>query len=49
MGLAFQQKLRAGFKSLCQEFPDRCHLIDGNRAPDAIAHDILERLSSLGN
>jgi dTMP kinase len=49
MGLAFQQKLRAGFKSLCQEFPDRCHLIDGNRAPDAIEHDILERLSSLGN
>lgn len=49
MGLAFQQKLRAGFKSLCQEFSDRCHLIDGNRAPDAIAHDILERLSSLGN
>jgi dTMP kinase len=49
MGLAFQQKLRAGFKSLCQEFPDRCHLIDGNRAPDAIANDILERLSSLGN
>lgn len=44
MGLAFQEKLRAGFQSLCAEFPDRCHLIDGNRDPDVVAQDIQSRL-----
>ncbi|WP_420860449.1 dTMP kinase [Algirhabdus cladophorae] len=40
MGLTFQEKLRSGFQALCQEFPDRCRLINGNRAPDDVAADI---------
>ena len=39
-GLPFQRKLHAGFRALAAEFPERCRLIDGNRAPEAIAADI---------
>ncbi|WP_208354336.1 dTMP kinase [Pseudaestuariivita rosea] len=41
MGQGFQARLRQGFLDLAQEFPDRCHLIDGNRSIQAIAADIL--------
>ncbi|MBZ0128367.1 MAG: dTMP kinase [Rhodobacteraceae bacterium] len=39
-GLGFQQALRAGFLALADEYPGRCHLIDGNRPADAVAADI---------
>jgi len=40
LGLGFQQKLRAGFLALAQDFPARCHVIDGNRDIDVIADEI---------
>jgi dTMP kinase len=40
MGGEFQVRLRAGFHDLARDFPDRCHLIDGNRAPEVIAAEI---------
>jgi len=40
LGLGFQQKLRAGFLALAQDFPDRCHVIDGDRDMDVIAAEI---------
>ncbi len=39
-GLAFQQKLRAGFRALAQEARHRCHLIDADCPPDALARRI---------
>ncbi|GAA5066186.1 dTMP kinase [Roseibacterium beibuensis] len=36
-GLPFQQKLRAGFHALAEEFPDRCILIDAQADPDTVA------------
>ncbi len=39
-GLAFQQRLRAGFRALAAEFPARCHLIDGARPAPEIAAEI---------
>lgn len=42
LGLGFQEKLRAGFLALAQDYPDRCHLIDGARDMDVIAAEILE-------
>ena len=48
MGLAFQQKLRAGFHARAAEAPERCRLIPGDRAPEAVAeevaHAVLEHL-----
>jgi len=44
MGLAFQETLRHGFLALAKSFPDRCVLIDGNRAPEAIASEIRAHL-----
>ncbi len=40
LGLGFQQKLRTGFLALAQDFPARCHVIDGNRDMDVIAAEI---------
>jgi dTMP kinase len=40
LGLGFQQKLRAGFLALAQDFPARCHVIDGDRDMDVIAAEI---------
>lgn len=42
LGLGFQQKLRAGFLTLAQDFPARCHLIDGNREIELIASEIAQ-------
>ena len=39
-GLAFQERLRAGFRDLAGQQPDRCYLVDANRAPEAIAADL---------
>ena len=40
MGQGFQDRVRNGFRTLASDNPDRCHLIDGHRDIDAIAHDI---------
>jgi dTMP kinase len=40
LGLPFQQALRAGFRALAREYPQRAHLIDGARDPNTIADDI---------
>jgi len=40
-GLPFQQALQSGFRALATQFPDRCHIIDAGRAPEAVAADIL--------
>ena len=40
MGAGFQAKLREGFIALSNEDPKRCHLVNGHRDADAIAHDI---------
>ena len=36
-GLAFQHRLRDGFRALAAEAPERCVLIDASEDPDAIA------------
>ncbi len=41
MGLALQQKARAGFLALANEYPLRFRVIDGARAPEAVAKDVL--------
>ncbi|MGR3469235.1 MAG: dTMP kinase [Shimia sp.] len=40
MGVAFQERVRAGYLALADAFPDRCRLIDAGRAPEAIQADI---------
>jgi len=39
-GLSFQQTLRAGFLQLAQNNPDRCIVIDGNRAAEEVSSEI---------
>jgi len=39
-GLEFQRRLHAGFRALARETPDRCRLVDADRAPDLVAADI---------
>ncbi|WP_224814168.1 dTMP kinase [Hasllibacter sp. MH4015] len=41
-GLPFQQKLRAGFQALAEEYADRCVLIDANADPDSVATRIVD-------
>lgn len=40
LGAGFQDRLRAGFRALAAEFPDRCRLIDAGRDTDAVAGEI---------
>lgn len=47
-GLDFQMRLRAGFLALAEEYPERCAVIDGNRAPEAVARDVLDTLQKAG-
>lgn len=42
MGETFQVRLREGFRTLANEHPNRCRLIDGNRGVDDIAQDIAQ-------
>ena len=42
LGAGFQDRLRAGFRDLAREFPDRCRLIDAGRDVDVIAGEIAE-------
>lgn len=39
-GPELQRKMRAGFLELSQEFPDRFHVVDGNRDADRVAQDV---------
>lgn len=41
MGAGLQARMRAGFLALAGEFADRCVVIDGARAPEAVAAEIL--------
>ncbi|NVK61830.1 MAG: dTMP kinase [Rhodobacteraceae bacterium] len=45
-GLPLQEKMRAGFLALAAEFPDRFRIIDGNRAPEAVARDVRAALQA---
>lgn len=45
-GLAFQEKLRAGFRALASQFPERCILVDAGRDGAAIATDILAAVTA---
>jgi dTMP kinase len=40
-GLELQQKMRAGFLALAEEFADRFRVIDGARSVDEVAADVL--------
>ena len=40
MGLGLQTRLRAGFRALAAEFPDRCRVVDATGAADAVAAEI---------
>lgn len=39
-GLGLQEKMRAGFLALADEFKDRFHIINGNRDIDVVAADV---------
>lgn len=45
-GQELQEKMRAGFLSLAQEFPDRFRVIDGARVPEVVAKDVLSVVQS---
>ena len=40
-GLGFQENLRHGFLKLAEEYPFRCHLVDGNRPTEEVFKDVL--------
>ena len=40
-GLEFQQKLRQGFLDLADQFPKRCHVINGSQSVENVAADIF--------
>lgn len=48
LGSGFQQKLRHGYRALLQDYPDRCHRIDGSlslgRVADAVLAAVAGRL-----
>lgn len=44
MGLAFQQKARAGFLALAARH-DRFRIIDGAQSPEQVAHDVLRAVA----
>ncbi|MBL4807113.1 MAG: dTMP kinase [Rhodobacteraceae bacterium] len=46
LGADFQYKLRAGYKALLDDFPDRCVAIDGNAALDQVAADVLSAIET---
>lgn len=41
-GLAYHEKVRAGFLDIAADDPSRCVVIDANRTPDDIAEDIWQ-------
>lgn len=46
MGLELQEKMRAGFMGLAQEFAARFRVIDGARDTEAVAADVLATVAS---
>ena len=46
MGLGMQEKMRAGFLSLAQEFSTRFRVIDGARATEVVAAEVLTTLTA---
>lgn len=44
LGLEFQIRLRAGFRALAQEWPDRIRVIDGTGSADEVATRVLAAL-----
>ena len=48
MGEGFQHRLRDGFHRLAQDFPGRCHLVDGQRDPDSIAAEVARIADAAG-
>ncbi len=47
-GMAFHQRVYAGYKTLAQKEPDRIVCVDGNRTPAEIFADILQVLKDRG-
>lgn len=45
-GTDLQARMRAGFLALAEDFPDRITVIDGARAPEQVAQDILGVVTS---
>ncbi|MCB2110193.1 MAG: dTMP kinase [Defluviimonas sp.] len=39
-GAGLQRRMQAGFRALAEEFPARCRLVDGDRAPDEVAAEV---------
>lgn len=46
MGLAFHQRLRAGFLEIAKSEPGRCIVVDAAAAPEAVTAALLEALRS---
>lgn len=44
-GLAFQEKLRAGFLDLARQAPHRCRIVNGDQPTELVAADILALLA----
>jgi len=42
MDFSFHENLRQGFLKIAEENPNRCHVIDANRSPDAVHTDITK-------
>ncbi len=45
-GEGLQNRLRAGFLALAEEFPDRVAVIDGARPPEAVAADVARAVEA---
>ncbi len=47
LGADFARRTREGYLQLAKDYPDRCHLIDGNRGIEAVSADILSLTNRL--
>ena len=47
-GLAFHNKVYAGYKALAEKYPERIVCVDGKKTPDGIFADVLEILKDRG-
>ncbi len=45
-GPALQQKMRAGFLGLAEEFPDRFRVVEGNHPPEAVCALVRDAIAS---
>jgi dTMP kinase len=45
-GLAFHERLRAGYLDIARRNPGRCKVIDANRSVEKIAQDVLQAIDS---